>query len=257
MVVEAHIIAAGLSEDEKARLAEYERTIRSSMETFVKVGEAIAEIRNRKLYRETHGTFEDYCRDTFGFTSGRARQLTTAANVAKEIKSVTGVTLPNEKTARTVAQIPSKDRADVVEAAAKDGPVTTARIAGEVAKRKGPPPERVEIEAEPLIDKAGREYRDPEVMKALGQTGEFDSIVNDLNALRRRVEALGERAVGKEIRTQQIATDFKNISTAVRFAKPHTTCPYMPNCEDGCNTCGGARWVTKEQWDRIPEEDRS
>lgn len=35
---------------------------------FFEAGKALAELRNRKLYRSTHHSFEDYCQDRFGYT---------------------------------------------------------------------------------------------------------------------------------------------------------------------------------------------
>lgn len=40
-----------------------ERVIQDSLTTFWKVGRALAQIRDERLYRTTHGTFEDYCRE--------------------------------------------------------------------------------------------------------------------------------------------------------------------------------------------------
>jgi hypothetical protein len=35
---------------------------------FYEAGKALAELRDRRLYRSTHKTFETYCRDRFRFT---------------------------------------------------------------------------------------------------------------------------------------------------------------------------------------------
>ena len=44
-------------------LTECEAVIERGLRTFVEVGEALLRIRDERLYRETHGTFEDYCRE--------------------------------------------------------------------------------------------------------------------------------------------------------------------------------------------------
>ena len=43
------------------RLAELELVIERGLKTFVEVGAALLGIRDGRLYRETHATFEDYC----------------------------------------------------------------------------------------------------------------------------------------------------------------------------------------------------
>jgi hypothetical protein len=40
------------------------------MSTFLEVGACLLELRSSRLYRETHSTFESFCRDTFGLAQG-------------------------------------------------------------------------------------------------------------------------------------------------------------------------------------------
>ena len=48
--------------DDLARLPELEAVIERGLATFIEVGKALMEIQDGRLYRETHATFEDYCR---------------------------------------------------------------------------------------------------------------------------------------------------------------------------------------------------
>lgn len=72
---------------EAAALYRLEETIERGLATFVEVGRALIEIRDGRLYRETYGTFEDYCAQRWQFTTGRARQLVGAAEVAITVTS--------------------------------------------------------------------------------------------------------------------------------------------------------------------------
>ena len=76
-----------------------ERIIESGLRTFEDVGNALASIREKKLYRAEHDTFEAYCKQRWGFSSSRARQLVAAAEVVKEFPQVS-----NERQARVVAE---------------------------------------------------------------------------------------------------------------------------------------------------------
>jgi hypothetical protein len=49
-----------LSLAQKSRRTELENVIERGLSTFVEVGNALLEIRDSKLYRETHPTFEAY-----------------------------------------------------------------------------------------------------------------------------------------------------------------------------------------------------
>ena len=52
-----------LSLTELSRREELEHIIQLGLGTFYYVGSALLEIRDSRLYRSTHATFEDYCRD--------------------------------------------------------------------------------------------------------------------------------------------------------------------------------------------------
>ncbi|MBN3884831.1 MAG: hypothetical protein HWQ44_18240 [Nostoc sp. JL34] len=55
---------------------------------FFEAGKALAQLRDRRLYRSTHRTFEEYCRDRFGYTHRRVNYLIAASVVFDNI--VTG-----------------------------------------------------------------------------------------------------------------------------------------------------------------------
>jgi len=84
---------------ERSRLSELEAVVESGLQTFVEVGQALSEIRDSRLYRETHATFEDYCRERWQFTGRRGRQLIAAAEIG------TIVPAENESQARALAPL--------------------------------------------------------------------------------------------------------------------------------------------------------
>jgi hypothetical protein len=61
------------------RLSELETTIERGLKTFVEVGNALAEIRDSRLYRESYATFEDYCRERWGMSKRHAVSCIAAA----------------------------------------------------------------------------------------------------------------------------------------------------------------------------------
>lgn len=122
-------------------LSDCEQVIERGLTTFVEVGQALATIRDGRLYKDGHATFEDYCRDRWGFNDSRARQLIAASEVAKEIGTVTNVTVTNEGQARALGQVTKQHgpeaAAEVLEEVAATGPVTATRIT-EVAQQRNP-----------------------------------------------------------------------------------------------------------------------
>ena len=87
-----------ISKREAEWLSELETKISMGMKTFVEVGNALLEIRDNRLYRESHKTFEDYCQEKWGMTDRRARMLITAAGTMGIIE--TGTIVPGIPHAR-------------------------------------------------------------------------------------------------------------------------------------------------------------
>lgn len=86
-----------------SRLDALEGVIERGLATFVEVGEALLEIRDSRLYRETHGTFEDYCRERWGMSRPRAYNLIDAAKVTHLVSA--NADIPNEAVARELVPV--------------------------------------------------------------------------------------------------------------------------------------------------------
>jgi hypothetical protein len=56
--------------------------------TFVDVGLALTEIRDKKLYRRDYGTFEAYCQKRWKFSRVRAYQLIRAAKLVSDLAAL-------------------------------------------------------------------------------------------------------------------------------------------------------------------------
>jgi ParB family chromosome partitioning protein len=77
-----------ISGAEAQRLMALETTIERGLYTFVEVGNALLEIRDSRLYRTTHGTFEDYCRERWGMKRSYAYELIDAAGVVGNLSGI-------------------------------------------------------------------------------------------------------------------------------------------------------------------------
>lgn len=95
---------------ESRSLDELESVIERGVHTFVEVGEALLEIRDRRLYRnQGFATFEDYCQKRWGWSRARGYQLIDAAKVAENLSTVVDTPL-NERQARELAQLPPEQQ---------------------------------------------------------------------------------------------------------------------------------------------------
>jgi hypothetical protein len=136
-------------------LVELEAVIARGLDTFVEVGAALAEIRERQLYRhQGFDRFEDYCRDRWQLGRSRAYQLMDASQVVSLMSTIVdtdGVPLPppaNEAQARELVPV-LKQQGDAAaeatwrevtdQAAERGSPPTAAQIREVVAARLDPP----------------------------------------------------------------------------------------------------------------------
>lgn len=78
-------IEMALPETEQQVLVDLEQKIAVGMKTFIEVGTALMRIRDERLYRAEYGTFEDYCRERWGFTRMHASRLIAAAEVVRNV----------------------------------------------------------------------------------------------------------------------------------------------------------------------------
>ncbi|MBD2535427.1 hypothetical protein H6G97_40945 [Nostoc flagelliforme FACHB-838] len=71
-----------LTEQEQSDRLHLERRVERA---FFEAGKALAQLRDRRLYRSTHRTFEEYCRDRFGYTHRRVNYLIAGSIVFDNI----------------------------------------------------------------------------------------------------------------------------------------------------------------------------
>ena len=110
-----------LSKTESTRLVELEGVIAENLHGVFRVGRALVEIRNGKLYRVDYATFEDYCRNIWDLGRPRAYQLMDGSEVFDHLSTIVdkqvspiGDILPtNEAQTRPLAPLPPETQTEV------------------------------------------------------------------------------------------------------------------------------------------------
>ncbi|MDD3655014.1 MAG: hypothetical protein PHO01_12715 [Desulfotomaculaceae bacterium] len=125
---------------EKTELEQLESIISKNLGTFYQVGFALAKIRDSRLYRETHTTFEDYCRDRWDMGRTYAHRLIESASVKNNLLPMGNITPINERQARPLTKLETPEQQQeawqkAVETA-PDGKVTAAHVAKVVSEFK-------------------------------------------------------------------------------------------------------------------------
>lgn len=96
----------------------------------------------------------------------------------------------------------------------------------------------------------------PEVQAAMDGATEFRLIVNEIRAVKKRALALSQEPHGAELaeRWKRIETALDTATETVKFAAPHSICPFHPNCETGtCKACRGRKWISLMTADALPK----
>lgn len=156
---------------EQNKLAECEAVIERGLKTFIDVGNALLEIRDSRLYRGEFGTFDDYCRDRWGFSKPRATQLIQAAQVIDTLQNGNNCyQIPvNEAQARPLTSLPPDEQIRVWQQAVDTAPITgitAAHVQNVVNQFKQEPPI---IESKPHVSfNSGNNewYTPPEYIEA-------------------------------------------------------------------------------------------
>ena len=120
-----------LRTSERERLQTCEDTIGRGLQTFVDVGGALLEIRENRLYRGTHRTFEDYCRERWGMSKPYATQVIGAAQVVGNLVAIATTVPANEAQARPLTALPPDQQREAWTLAvetAPNGKVTAAHV---------------------------------------------------------------------------------------------------------------------------------
>ncbi|MFN6562452.1 MAG: hypothetical protein RMY28_022035 [Nostoc sp. ChiSLP01] len=131
-----------LTEDEQRDRLRLERKVEHA---FYEAGKALTELRDRRLYRSTHKTFEEYCRDRFGYSRDAAYLKISATTVYENIQKylpTNGRQIPlpsSERQLRSVAkaELEPTQQATVWQQAVKEagGKIPSGRIVKDVVDR--------------------------------------------------------------------------------------------------------------------------
>jgi len=204
---------------------------------FRSVGLAIKSIKDNRLYHATHGgkhtTFQAYCKERWGWGQNYAGKLADAADVVKRIEGESGTKVPlpiHETQARALKTLPEEEQSEAWEEAVEesDGQPTAAKVQ-EVVER------RTKASDDPTVPK------DLEIQEAVKFIQKAKSIV--------------EKSTNPYLQKNPAQKDLENAFHTVKFAKPHSICPYCKGKK--CDRCKETGWMPRDVYQRVPPEDRT
>ena len=129
---------APLTTEEEGDRLHLERKVERA---FYEAGMALMELRDRRLYRSTHATFEEYCRERFDYTRRRPYQLIEAAliydNLIEKCAKILHILPTKEGQVQPLSQLDRESQPLAWETAVEEagGKVPTGKIVKDVVRR--------------------------------------------------------------------------------------------------------------------------
>jgi hypothetical protein len=105
-VAEPGLSIIRLTRREREELANCEQDVGETISEFLRCGRALSKIRNGRLYRETHATFDQYVVERWGMKAGAADTLITSFRIAEQLEE-SGIDVPSSATQSAMRSLQS------------------------------------------------------------------------------------------------------------------------------------------------------
>lgn len=165
---------APLTKHETHRFDECEEIINKGITTFIDVGQALAEIRNRKLYRSEHRTFEAYCHSRWHLKRQRAYEIMGASEVAGNLSEISDISFMKESHAASLQKLNAEDQRSAWSELLIDsqgGKITASRVRKKVEEKLTKAYSA--IEAEEQANKEQADQMRKEITRAISKSAEM------------------------------------------------------------------------------------
>lgn len=124
-----------LSKTEKDLLIDCESVIEKGIEAFKDTWYALLEIRENRLYRSTHKSFKDYCKDKWNISESYVNRQIQAGKIIEDIKDTPIGTGLNESQLRPLTNLESETRREVVKQVFQISEKPTAKVIQELVNK--------------------------------------------------------------------------------------------------------------------------
>ncbi len=241
---------------ERNKLRKLESTIADGIASFIVVGEALKEIRDAKLYRESYKTFEKYVDEKWGMQKSQAYRLIDASVVSQNLspigdKNERVAEIKTESQLRELKDVPVEAIEAVVNKAADiagDERITASDIkqAREEVLAPEKKPEPTKDVWEDVDDELAAKTSKPLPKTVMSQKPEqlvanIQAVGESLLALIKEMDRLSDQVGGEWIDMQEVETRAKSLRKLIRGFAHWVDCP---ECNGkGCGGCKKRGWL--------------
>ncbi len=224
------------------------RALTDFQQAGVKAWDALAEIKEKKLYWP-HNSVKEFCAAECGWTDKRFYQLVNAAKVRVSLPTKSLQLLTTESQARELGKVPEEKRVTVLKEAKKHGEITAKSIksaAKSVQDRNG---------EEAVLDNAGIVVP-ATALKYWNRKSEVTEIINAIHAVKRKIECtLKDDPMYANVGLSGVVGDLKSAVNRLTGAVPAHVCPYCKGNANGCKPCHGRGVISEFFWKTAVPQD--
>lgn len=237
---------------ESKRLTELEKVITNGQQAFITVGTALAEIRDKKLYRATHNTFANYLDEEWNMGKAHGYRLIDASEAVKSLSPNMRQNV-NLASASALSRVPPPKRPGIVSKIIQAGQKVTAAAVSKLA------PKPRSVPAGTFLDGTGLEVP-PEAVALYKRREEVQAILTKMSALRSEINAAQDSGdvLFVEVDFTSVQANLSQAYLDIQTAKPYAVCPSCNGVNaKGCETCNGRGLVSEFYWKhKVPKETK-
>lgn len=237
-------------------------------------------IRDQRLYRATHETFADYCRERWQRTARDVNRMIQTEAVVQAVAAEMGPIGPKltRGAAREIADLPTEEAVEVVKKASENNGKPTAKAVREAREEVEAKPRKVtggttfnvdELEDQPrnaagnsqeqesptpMLDTIGREV--PKGLAAeASAAAALSAIGRKLDPLKRELEGLAQTSGGRFVDMTDANRLFRELKNCITQARYWTSCPRCSG--KGCERCSESGWIPFSKRGQLSADDKA
>lgn len=248
---------------ERQLLRRLEQVIDKNLPTFVTVANALKEIRDAKLYRETHSSFELYCKERFNIAKSHAYRMIEAAEEISRISHLPGSSqITTMAHVEAIAQVPPENKPEVLKDIARQNKQRiTAKSIQDANKKLSDTVKQIKekpitIDAE-IVRKSSEnpagDYNHPAARirsKIFSAANKLDGVLSELNTLS---VLEGGEFLKKDL--EMIRQEVVLVKNRIRASVFYAVCPGCGGKK--CKTCLNTGWISKSTIPMLSTSERA
>lgn len=207
-----------LNDVERVSLSNCEIVIKTGLQTFFEVGNALAIIRDKELYRETYKTFDEYCQEKWQLSLRHSERLMQSFSVIENLRPI-GRVPENEGQTRELSKLSPDEQQHVWQKVLEisqllNKPITAKLIKQEVDNFKEPEVKTIEVIKEVEV------IKDPELINKIKA---LENKLEDLENKENTFKEQGDQLLEISNKYSQEASEKRALKTKYEKVKKEIT----------------------------------